>query len=268
MREVLCSTPSIICLFGEHLDYLGLAVIALSIDLRFSARVRPRRDHMVFLKIRDTRLGQLNVENTQGIYQKLHFDLSRPIVYERKRDYIKSVFQVLLREGYDISCGFDIQMDSTIPIGKGMCSSSTMVVVLIKALLEAVEHVDAQNPERIAYLGYLAEVVEFHEPGGMMDHYASALGSLVYIYFANGAKAVPIRSEIDVYKRQAVKMMIYACGHEFTAEDRGSYPAGYMAVGQEIGLLKGITAVSYTHLDVYKRQVFGDLPVFRRVEAC
>lgn len=33
MREVLCSTPSRICLFGEHLDYLGLEVIASAVDL-------------------------------------------------------------------------------------------------------------------------------------------------------------------------------------------------------------------------------------------
>ena len=61
MREVLCSTPSRICLFGEHLDYLGLEIIASAIDLRFSARVKPRNDRFVYLKIRDSKLGQLNV---------------------------------------------------------------------------------------------------------------------------------------------------------------------------------------------------------------
>ncbi len=196
MREVLCSTPSRICLFGEHLDYLGLEVIASAIDLRFSAHVRPRTDGMVYLKIRDSKLGALNVENTAGRYQERTFDLSQPIVYDKKRDYIKSVFQVLLREGYPLRCGFDIKMDSTIPIGKGMCSSSTMVVVLVKALLEAIEHPEADDAPRIAYLSFLSEVAEFHEPGGMMDHYTSALGSLVHIDFAEGAKATPIRAEI------------------------------------------------------------------------
>ena len=190
MREVLCSTPSRICLFGEHLDYLGLEVIASAIDLRFSAHVRPRTDGMVYLKIRDSKLGELNVENTAGRYQERTFDLSQPIVYDKKRDYIKSVFQVLLREGYPLRCGFDIKMDSTIPIGKGMCSSSTMVVVLVKALLEAIEHPEADDAPRIAYLSFLSEVAEFHEPGGMMDHYTSALGGLVHLDFSSG-EAVP-----------------------------------------------------------------------------
>lgn len=196
MREVLCSTPSRICLFGEHLDYLGLEVIASAVDLRFSAHVKPRTDGMVYLKIRDSRLGELNLENTQQQYQIRTFDLNQPIVYDKKRDYIKSVFKVLLREGYGVGCGFDIKMDSTIPIGKGMCSSSTMVIVLIKALLESIEHPHAQEPARVAQLGFVSEVAEFHEPGGMMDHYSSALGSLVHIDFTDGAKATPIAAQI------------------------------------------------------------------------
>lgn len=197
MREVLCSTPSRICLFGEHLDYLGLEVIASAIDLRFSARVKPRNDGYVYLKIRDSKLGQLNVGSTQGRYQQRNFSLHEPIVYDKRRDYIKSVFKVLMREGYDLMSGFDIVMDSTIPIGKGMCSSSTMVIVLIKGLLEAIESKDAENPEKIAYLGYLSEVAEFNEPGGMMDHYSSAIGSLVHIDFENG-KATPTKLEAKI----------------------------------------------------------------------
>lgn len=196
MREVLCSTPSRICLFGEHLDYLGLEVIAAAIDLRFSAHIRPRTDGMVYIKIRDSRLGELNMANTQGRYQQRIFDLNKPIVYDKKRDYIKSVFNVLMREGYDLRGGFDIKMDSTIPIGKGMCSSSTMVIVLIKALLEAIEHRDAADAARVAQLGFISEVAEFKEPGGMMDHYSSAIGSLVHIDFADGAKATPIKAQI------------------------------------------------------------------------
>lgn len=196
MRNVLCSTPSRICLFGEHLDYLGLEVIAAAIDLRFNADVRVRDDGLVYLKIRDSKLGQLNAPKTDGRYQLRSFSLNDPIIFDKKRDYIKSTFKVLMRKGYNVSCGFNIVMDSTIPIGKGMCSSSTMVIVLIKGLLEAIEHEDANNPDKIAYLGYLCEVAEFNEPGGMMDHYSFAIGSLVHIDFENGAKATKLDAKI------------------------------------------------------------------------
>ena len=47
------STPSRICLFGEHQDYLGLEVIAGAIDLRFSATVTENSENIVRIKIRD-----------------------------------------------------------------------------------------------------------------------------------------------------------------------------------------------------------------------
>ena len=44
----------------------------------------------------------------------------------------------------------------------------------------------ADNPiiwpaEKIAKLAYKSEVLEFSEPGGMMDQYSTALGGLIYL---------------------------------------------------------------------------------------
>jgi galactokinase len=91
-------------------------------------------------------------------------------------------------------------MDSDIPIGKGMSSSTTMIVVLIKALLEAIDSIDKNNVEKIAQYGFMAEVLEFNEPGGMMDHYTSAVGGLLHIDFRNGqAQVEKIEREIPGY---------------------------------------------------------------------
>lgn len=189
------STPSRLCLFGEHQDYLGLDVIALAIDLRFSAQVERRADSRIVIRIRDDRLDTLNVENADGLYQTTEIDLSQPIVCGGGRDYLRSTVNVLLKEGYALG-GADIRMDSTIPIGKGMCSSSTMVVALTKALLESVGHPDKDDPSRIAWLAFAAEVLAFNEPGGMMDHYASALGGLVHLNFAQGTRACPLEVQL------------------------------------------------------------------------
>ncbi len=56
-RKVYVSTPSRICLFGEHQDYLGLEVIASAIDLRFSAVISERTDQLIRIKIREILLG-------------------------------------------------------------------------------------------------------------------------------------------------------------------------------------------------------------------
>ncbi len=196
MKTYRISTPSRLCLFGEHQDYLGLEVIACAINLRFSAKIKLNGTDMVHIKIRDSRIDTLGMENKEEAYEEQHISLSEPIVYENQRDYLKSCLNVLKRAGYPLE-GFDITMDSEIPIGKGMCSSSTMIVAFIKAVLTALEQPDGEDPEKIAYLGYLAEVAEFGEPGGMMDHYASALGGLVNLDFAGG-KTTPHRLEAEI----------------------------------------------------------------------
>ncbi|GKX31510.1 hypothetical protein SH1V18_39900 [Vallitalea longa] len=184
--KISVSTPSRICLFGEHQDYLNLEVISSAINLRFKAEGSRRDDRIIHV-----RLSGENINREEII------DLDERIVYENNRDYIKSAINVLMRNGYKLETGFDIFMDSDIPIGKGMCSSTTMVVVFIKVLLELIDHEDKDNPEKIALLGFEAEVTEFNEPGGLMDHYSSAYGGLLHLIF-NKEKTVvePLKTEI------------------------------------------------------------------------
>ncbi len=179
------STPSRLCLFGEHLDYHSLEVITMAIDLRFSAQISKRTDGKAVIHIKDEAIDTLNQKNENNSYEKYEYDLTKELVYDKSRDYFKSCFNVIRKKGYDISCGFDIKMDSDIPIGKGMCSSSTMIVVLIKAVLEAIDADIKNDPASIAQLGYEAEVAEFNEPGGKMDHMASAYGGVCHFDFAN-----------------------------------------------------------------------------------
>ena len=196
LHEVHISTPSRLCLFGEHLDYLDLEVIACAINLRFSATIRwqdrlpdvGNTPHRIDIRIRDSRIDTLGEKNTSLAYEHETIDLDQPIVYRNKRDYLRSATAVLLRQGVRVpDCS--IVMDSDIPIGKGMCSSSTMIVVYIKALLEAARHNARNDPDTIAHWAYLAEVDEFGEPGGMMDHYTSAIGGLLNLDFAGGRTA-------------------------------------------------------------------------------
>ena len=69
---------------------------------------------------------------------------------------------------------------------------------------------------------------------------------------------------------QLIKTFVTALGGDAAAQSQGGYPGGYITIGNMLGLLKGkavanenisrridvanIISVSYTHLDVYKRQ--------------
>ena len=49
----------------------------------------------------------------------------------------------------------------------------------------------------IARLAHQAEVLEFNEPGGMMDHFASSFGSTLYIDFSfKGGKQEPLHAKL------------------------------------------------------------------------
>ena len=189
------STPSRICLFGEHQDYLGLEVIASGINLRFSTRAEKRDDMLLHIKIRDKSISELGAKNTDNKYEEYTIDMSGDLKYENNRDYFKSIVNVLKKEGFPL-VGADVIMDSEIPIGKGMCSSTTMVLVLTTTLAALCDRDRASDPKLMAKLAWKAEVEEFNEPGGMMDQYASALGGLVHIDFSDGV--VPEKLDVDL----------------------------------------------------------------------
>ena len=182
-KRICVSTPSRICLFGEHQDYLGLEVVASAINVRFYANTVPREDKVIRVLLSD---------------EVTEIDITQPITYTNNRDYLRSSLNVLLNHGCEFSNGYNIDMDSEIPIGKGMCSSTTMVIVFIKSLLESIEHPDKDKPDIIANLGFEAEVTEFNEPGGLMDHYASAFGGFVHLVFNKDETVVnPLNTQIE-----------------------------------------------------------------------
>lgn len=179
------SSPGRICLLGEHQDYFGLAIIAAAIDLRISFAGRPRSDKRITLDLPD--LGE-----------REEFSFAAEIPYEKKRDYLKSAVNIHRRAGLPLS-GWNIEVRGDIPINAGTSSSSAMVVAWNKFLLEAAGDPRASNPHELAELGYETEVAEFKEPGGRMDHYASAYGGVVWIRFDEPMKFDRLRNPLGTF---------------------------------------------------------------------
>ena len=184
----VAQASSRICLFGEHQDYLDLAVLAGAIDLCFTAQATPRSDNVLRLSIRSRAINTLNQANP-GIYDHFSYYSDQLQRYSGQRDYFKSTLNVLLRHGFALQ-GCDVVMDSNIPIGKGMSSSSVMIVALMKALLLNCGSSAAYNPTLLAELAWEAEVFEFDEPGGRMDHYMAALPGMMHLDFSHGSTRV------------------------------------------------------------------------------
>ena len=175
--------PGRVCLFGEHQDFLGLAVIAMAIDRRIEIEARPRPDNVYRIRMPD-------------LPDELVLTPSHEVAYDRPREYLKSGINVLKREGLAFDQGWDFTIRSTIPINAGCSSSSALTVAWITANLHLHGDPRAQRPLEIARLAHRAEVVEFREPGGMMDHYTCSLGGLVYIDCADPITVTPLEADL------------------------------------------------------------------------
>jgi len=162
------SAPGRICLFGEHQDYLNLPVIPCAISLRISIEGTRRNDLTINLDLPD-------INDTKSL------NIARELPYDEERDYFRSVLNVLHRKEFTFSTGFDCLVRGDIPINAGTSSSSALIVAWVNFLAKMSDQAKALTPEEIANYAYMAEVLEFSEPGGMMDHYSSALGEIIFL---------------------------------------------------------------------------------------
>jgi len=164
---MIISTPGRICLFGEHQDYLGLPVIAMSISLRVQIKGDKISDRQIIIHKPD-------LDETES------FSLN-DLTYTKQRDYFKSGVMVCKKEGLTFSSGFECKITSQIPIRAGTSSSSAIIVSWIHVLSQLADEPVNWNQKKIGELAYKTEVEEFNEPGGMMDQYSTAMGHLIYL---------------------------------------------------------------------------------------
>ena len=162
------STPGRICLFGEHQDYLGLPVIAAAISRRISINGTYRNDDQVILELPD-------------LNQKVQFSLNETFPYILQRDYFRSTINILKRKGLTFSKGFECLIHGNIPINSGTSSSSALIVSWAHFLDKMSDRPFHFTQKELGEIAYAAEVLEFGEPGGMMDHYSTAIGNVIYL---------------------------------------------------------------------------------------
>ena len=162
------STPGRICLFGEHQDYLGLPVIAAAISKRIFIDGKKVDGNSVKIELPD-------------ISQTDSFLIEEKVLYKNERDYLRSAFNVLVREGYSFTRGIECKIHGEIPINAGTSSSSALIIAWIQFLILMSDKPANVSLQKIAELGYKAEVLEFAEPGGMMDHYSTACGNIIWL---------------------------------------------------------------------------------------
>mgnify|MGYP001324894113 CR=1 FL=1 len=118
--------------------------------------------------------------NMPDINESESFSLN-DLSYTKPRDYFKSGIKVCIEEGLTFSKGIDAEISSNIPFQAGCSSSSAIMVGWIHFLSQIADEPIHWKTEKIGRLAYRSEVLEFGEPGGMMDQYSTAIGGLIYL---------------------------------------------------------------------------------------
>ncbi|MDT8414331.1 MAG: galactokinase family protein [Flavobacteriaceae bacterium] len=158
-------SPGRICLFGDHQDYLNLPVIACAIDRFITLKATVNHQGVFRIHLPDT---QSRRQVALDAYES-----------EFERDYLVSALRVLRKKGIVCTQAYDVEISGNIPINAGLSSSSALVVGWLRFLCEAAGH--SVSAFELAQLAYETEVLEFNEPGGLMDQYTISMGEVIYI---------------------------------------------------------------------------------------
>ncbi|OYV88464.1 MAG: hypothetical protein B7Z63_00430 [Ignavibacteriae bacterium 37-53-5] len=85
------------------------------------------------------------------------------------------------RHGLVFSKGLECVVKGEIPINAGTSSSSALIVTWVNFVARMSDQGAILSPETIAEYAYEAEVLEFSEPGGMMDQYSTSIGGIIFL---------------------------------------------------------------------------------------
>ncbi|MEA2070771.1 MAG: galactokinase family protein [Asgard group archaeon] len=160
--------PGRVFLFGEHSDYLGLDVIAMAINRNLTINIEPTNNE--FFEI-----------NYLDLEEKDNFPKNEILTYRHSRDYVRSAYNVLLRQDIIPKRSAKMTISSDIPIASGLSSSSALSVAAILAF-SSLAGTPLTKKEIVGY-AFEAEVKEFGESGGKMDHFASVYGGIIHVTF-------------------------------------------------------------------------------------
>jgi galactokinase len=141
---------------------------------RTKVELRVRNDGMV-------RLWSASVEESTPLSA---YRLGSETKKQDWTDYVQGVTWALRADGLALN-GFDLRIESTIPLGAGLSSSASLLVAVLRGLRRAMA-LDLAD-DALATLAYRAETEFVGAPVGIMDHMVCSLGRPHEAFFLDTA---------------------------------------------------------------------------------
>jgi galactokinase len=185
---IRADAPGRVNLIGEHTDYSGGFVLPLAIPQRTRVELAPRDEPLV-------RAWSANVEDRHVE----EYRLGEEEPGHGWLDYVQGVTEVLRKADYPLT-GFDLRLESDVPLGSGLSSSAALEVSLLRALRQAFG-LDLDDV-RLALAGQKAENDFVGAPVGVMDQMASSLADESTALFLDtrslGYEKVPLPQQAQI----------------------------------------------------------------------
>lgn len=162
--DVTARAPGRVNLIGEHTDYNGGYVLPTVIPQQTRLDLARRSDSLV-------RAHSMNIGGAGGA--QATYRLGEETRRGQWIDYVQGVTAILERTGAVIA-GFDVLIDSDVPVGSGLSSSAALDVALLRALRDAFGL--SLDDQRIAELAQRVENDFVGAPVGIMDPMVCSVG--------------------------------------------------------------------------------------------
>lgn len=158
--DVCASAPGRVNLIGDHTDYNGGFVLPTALPQRTRVQLKRRVDRAV----------RAASAQRPGV---VDYELGA----ERKTggwvDYVQGVTTILAAEGRTLA-GFELHVDSDVPVGSGLSSSAALEVALLRGLRKLFSL--SFDDDVLAALAHRAETEFVGAPVGIMDQLACSRG--------------------------------------------------------------------------------------------
>ena len=174
----VCEAPGKVYLFGEHAVVYGEPAVPAAIERRATVTAEPREDDHVRVEAEDLSLDGFTVEYSGGTGDHPDVDVPTPLV-EAAMGYVDAAVRQARAAADAPDAGFDITVESEIPLGAGLGSSAAVVVAGIDAATRALG--TQLDRRELADRAYRAEFEVQDGQASRADTFCSTMGGAVRV---------------------------------------------------------------------------------------